>query len=353
MPQGVSTPMLIVGQDLAAIRGYMHSACCAAPDGYTAYLAFYDLLSSAHGFGGLGLDSHGAPIDLEYSWGAGPVNAYKTATEFGGGHLAIGLSIAENEHPGGLDALLEGAFDANIDQLAQLFRHVEGAVFLRIGYEFDGAWNHGYGNAARFVRAWRRIVDRLRLGDAGNVRFLWQASASPIDDVLDGSPEDIVHWYPGDDYVDWLGFSWFLHPTATPMVAGAKPPKTQRQLADQVLALARAAGKPVMVAEAAPQGFHLGKLTRANISPLWDGPAGESVRPVTEDEIWRAWYGPLFDYLNANSDVVRGLAYVNCPWDQQPRWGPPYDEGYWGDSRLQLRPRLARRFSEAVAAWRD
>ena len=344
--------MLIVGQDLAAIRGYADSGCCAAPDGYTAYLAFYDLLSPERGYGGLGLDSRGAPIDLEHSWGAGPVNARKTATEFGGGHLAIGLSIAENDRPGALDALVAGAYDAHIDQLAELFRHVEGAAFLRIGYEFDGAWNHGYADAARFVAAWRRIVDRLRQRGADNALFLWQASASPIDDLLDGAPEDIARWYPGDDYVDWLGFSWFLRPDAAPTAANAKPTRTPRQLAEQVLALARAAAKPVMIAEAAPQGFDLGRLTRANVSPLWDGPAGEGARSMTEDEVWRAWYGPLFRFLGANADVVRGLAYVNCPWDQQPMWGPPYAQGYWGDSRLQLRPALARRFSAAVAAWR-
>ena len=107
-----------------------------------------------------------------------------------------------------------------------------------------------------------------------------------------------------------------------------------------------------MVAEATPQGFDLEALTRANVTPLWDGPAGEDTQAVSEDAIWQAWYGPLFDYLNANADIVRGLAYINCPWNDQPKWGPPYAEGYWGDSRLQLRPNLARRFSQAVAVWR-
>lgn len=224
-------------------------------------------------------------------------------------------------------------------------------MFLRIGYEFDGAWNQGYEDAPRFVRAWQRIVDRLRIRGADDVQFVWQASASPIDDLLDGELDDITRWYPGDDYVDWFATSWFMHPNATPIASVQAPPPTPRQLADEVLALARAAGKPVMVAEAAPKGLDLDALTRANIGTVWDGPAGEARQAVSEDAIWQAWYGPLFDYMNANADAVRGFAYINCPWDDQPMWGPPYAGGDWGDSRLQRRSQLAQRFSQAVAAW--
>ncbi len=347
-----SAPVFFVGQDLDAIRGYVDSGCCPSADGYTGYLSFYNLRSEADGFGGLGLDLDGRPIALEHSWGAGPVSAYKTATEFGAGHLAIGLSIAENEHPGGLDALVAGDYDANIDQLAKLFPYVDGTVYLRIGYEFDGRWNQGYEDGGRFVRAWRRIVDRLREHDVQNVAFVWQAAASVMDELLDERHEDIRWWYPGDDYVDWLGFSWFMHPDATAALDTAYRSPTPRQLAAEVLNLARATGKPVLVAEAAPQGFDLGNLARRNIGPLWDGASGKNLQAVGEDDIWAAWYGPLFDYLNENADVIKGLAYINCLWDEQPMWGPPYASGYWGDTRMQVQPAIAKRFSDALAAWR-
>ena len=210
------SPVFIIGQDLDSIRGYLASGCCPAPDGLTAYLSFYDLLSDARGYGGIGLDAHGSPIDLEHSWGAGPVNAHATAAAFDVPHLAIGLDLGAGDRRASLDRLIAGEYDANVDQLLRLFRHVRGTVYLRIGYEFDGHWNTDYRDPVRFVAAFRYLVDRIRASGAGNVEFVWQASASPFDDLLDGRHEDIGAWYPGDRYVDWMAFSWFLHPQARP-----------------------------------------------------------------------------------------------------------------------------------------
>jgi hypothetical protein len=33
-------------------------------------------------------------------------------------------------------------------------------------------------------------------------------------------------------------------------------------------------------------------------------------------------------------------------------WGPPYNNGYWGDTRLQASPLIAERFSRAIEHWR-
>ena len=33
-------------------------------------------------------------------------------------------------------------------------------------------------------------------------------------------------------------------------------------------------------------------------------------------------------------------------------WGPPYENGFWGDTRLETNPELARRFNQAVTAWK-
>ena len=346
-------PVFIVGQDLGAIRGYLASGCCPRPDGLTAYLSFFNLRSSAAGYGGVGFDNAGEPLAAEHSWGSGPVDARKTATAFGVGDLAIGLHLIDTVGSASLDQLIAGEYDANIDKLLKLFALVEGTVYLRIGYEFDGAWNAAYADPARYVRAYRHIVETIRSRDAGNVRFVWHASASPVDDVLDGRREDIARFYPGNEYVDWFAFSWFHHPDARPSVAVDHPPATPRELAEEVLTMARAAGKPVMIAEAAPQGFDLSRLSRRSISPIWDGDAGTGPRALSTEEIWRAWYEPLFRLMNDNRDIVRALAYINCDWDAQPMWGPPYAAGYWGDSRLQANARLAKRFSRAVADWKS
>ena len=343
---------LIMGQDLSAIRGYMGSECCVMPDGLTAYLDFYDILKPGD-FGGLGIDADGNPLDFEFSWGAGPNSAYLTATDFGVSDIAIGLSITENEHPGGLTRIVNGEHDAEIRQLANFAEMVSGTVYLRIGYEFDGAWNHGYGNADLYIGAYRHIVDVLRAAGADNFEYVLQAGAAGVDEIIDGGHEDISKWYPGDEYVDWMGLSWFMNPDERSFVPQEHfTPLTPGELSDEVLQLAREKGKPVMIAEASPQSFDLNENFTANHSPLWDGEPASNQRDVTDDEIWDYWFAPLFAYMDENSDVIHTLAYINVDWDSQPMWGPPYASGFWGDTRLETNSEIAKRFDAAVAAWK-
>ena len=171
--------LFIIGQDLDSIRGYYASDCCPVADAHTAYLDLYNLLSAPGGFGGLGVDENGTPLEWEHEWGAGPVSAWKTATEFGG-DLVIGLSMTENDHPGAIAQLLEGGYDENIRHLGRFIRALDGTVYLRIGYEFDGSWNQGYADRPRYARAFRRVVDVLRRQKVENVRFVWQSASSPL-----------------------------------------------------------------------------------------------------------------------------------------------------------------------------
>jgi len=343
--------LFIIGQDLGAIRGYYESGCCVDPDGHTAYITLYNVLSEPISYGGLGLDPEGKLLDAERDNGVGPLNVRKTAVEFPGG-LAVGLELVENSHPGALSQLIAGNYDGQIRQLARLFKMIEGPVWLRIGYEFDGAWNRGYEDADNYKAAFRHVVDKLREAEVGNVEYVWQSSTSPVDDVIDRGHEDISKWYPGDDYVDWMGVSMFLSLDEKPAAQLDYDAPSQRELTDELVNFARARGKPVLIAEASPQGYDLAQNFNANIGPIWDGPSKGDKKDVSDLEIWEAWYAPLFKYMNENDDVIRGIAYINVNWDAQPRWGAPHNEGYWGDSRLEANPEIARRFNQAMIQWR-
>jgi hypothetical protein len=322
------------------------------PDGLTAYLDFYDILKPGD-FGGLGIDAAGEQLDFELSWGAGPNSAYLTATDFGVSDIAIGLSITENEHPGGLKKIVDGLHDDEIRQLAAFAAMVDGRVYLRTGYEFDGAWNEGYSDADLYIAAYRRIVDVLREEGADNVEFVLQASAAGVDEIIDGGHEDISRWYPGDEYVDWLALSWFMNPDERSIVPQENfTPLSPGELSDEVLQLAREKGKPVMIAEASPQAMDLNENFTAHHSPLWDGEPTSDQQSMTDEEIWDYWFAPLFAYMEDNRDVIHALAYINVDWDSQPMWGSPYANGFWGDTRLETNPELARRFNEAVTAWK-
>jgi hypothetical protein len=344
--------LFIIGQDLGAVRDYYASECCATPDGNTMYLNFYALVSKVGGYGGLGMDLEGNPIEQEMDWGAGPASAWKSATEFEGG-LAIGLSIVESDAADGLARIAAGEFDRNIKQLAAFISKIDKPVYLRIGYEFDGGWNAGYEKADNYIAAWRRIVDGLREAGASKVEYVWQSAAFPLDILNDGGYTDIRQWYPGDDYVDWLGFSLFLNPDEGPAVNVDFQPPTGRELIGKVLDLARERGKPVFIGEASPQGYDLARRTNANIAPTWDGPQAEGVREVSDEDIWNEWFAPVFRLMEEHRDVIYALAYINVNWDSQDMWDAPYESGYWGDSRLQVNPYVAERFNQAIERWRS
>ena len=342
----------IIGQDLAAVRDYYQSSCCVQPDGNTAYVVLYSILDESLTFKGLGINAEGEPIEAEVDFGTGPSNLLKSATEFGGG-LAIGLELVENEHPGAMQALITGEYDQHLEQLAGFFKMIEGPIWLRVAYEFDGVWNQGYADTAQYISAYRYVVNHLRLAGVSNVEYVWQSSTSAIDDMIEKKHENISNWYPGDDYVDWVGLSWFLNLDEKPLGEITYTPPTQYQLSNEVLAFARAHHKPVMIAESSPQGFDLANNFNANIAAIWDGPANQDKISMSNAEIWDAWYAPLFKYMKQNKDVIRGFAYINDNWDAKPRWGAPHNEGYWGDSRLQVNPEIAGRFNQAVTEWRN
>ena len=341
----------IIGQDLDALRGYYASECCIRADGTTAYLSLYRLRDDSD-FGGLGYDLDGQTLNPEASWGAGAVGARQSVSEFGVSHLAIGLFIAENDRPNGLAEIADGTFDPEIERLAEFIKTVPGQVFLRIGYEFDGAWNQGQGDHSKYIAAYQHIVDQLDAQGVTNALYVWHGSASIMDDLIEGRHEDVTDWYPGSDYVDWMGVSWFSVPTEPPTVEGAYDAKLPLELANEILDFARIEGKPVLIAEAAPQGFDLSNGFRANVTPIYDGPSREDIQNLTSEEIWNVWFAPLFSWMNENSDTVRGLAYINVDWDKQPMWGPPYEGGFWGDTRLERDPEISARFNAEVEAWR-
>ena len=80
--------------------------------------------------------------------------------------------------------------------------------------------------------------------------------------------------------------------------------------------------------------------------------ASEYYGDATDDEIWEHWFAPLFKLLDDNKDVIHVLAYINADWDSQAMWGPPYASGFWGDSRLEVNPEIARRFADAIERWK-
>jgi len=161
-------------------------------------------------------------------------------------------------------------------------------------------------------------VSRLRFLGVDNFVSVWQTSAHPSSDD-DGSRSLIDpsfgNWYPGNDVVDWIGSSYF---------------SSDRHCHDALLNFARRKRKPVIIAEAAPQGFDLELGTKIDIYTNEEMSGG-----LTGRDIWHKWFKPFFKYISDNRDVIRAVAYINTPWKTQRMWATG-NNGYWGDSRIQV-----------------
>ena len=92
-----------------------------------------------------------------------------------------------------------GYFDKYLTEYAKKFKAVDGPVMIRFAHEFDNPaypWSEAGGNTPEdFIRAWRYVVNHFDSLGVGNVAWIW----NPWEE------EGLEKFYPGDDYVDWIG----------------------------------------------------------------------------------------------------------------------------------------------------
>lgn len=294
--------LFLLGQDNDTIADYLAALPAPRPGGFTSYTSLQRL--------------EGLETPTEY--GAGTMHLNQLANDHPQSVIALGLYLV-----GYLPAIASGQADANIEKLLDVLNGLDRPVFLRFGYEFDGAWNRY--DPHEFVAAWKHFHARMQARSSRNVVLVWQ-SAAYCGGTFEGHP--VSDWYPGDEHVDWIGLSYF-----------AQGDCAYRPL-HELLEFARAHDKPVMIAESAPQRYATGALTYST--------DGKTFARRTAEQVWDEWYAPYFDFIHANADVIRAVAYVNAHWDSQPMWGPPYSNGYWGDSRVQANDSLTQRWLDEL-----
>ena len=168
----------------------------------------------------------------------------------------------------------KGHFDKQIKRYAKWAKTTNRPIYLRIGYEFDGP--HNELEPKKYVKAYRRIVDLLRSEGADNIAFVWHSYMwQPYKDY------PVSDWYPGDDYVDWVGVSMFgqayrdddFGPYSAPILDFAKQHK-----------------KPVMIAEAS------------------------AVYGIKKDnnDAWNTWFVKFFTF--AYNKNIRAISFINEDW---------------------------------------
>ncbi|WP_242928758.1 glycosyltransferase [Pontibacter vulgaris] len=96
-------------------------------------------------------------------------------------------------------AILAGNYDEYIKRYAQLIAKTGVPMYLRFGHEPENPfypWSPEYGNSPeKYVAAWRYVVDKFRQEGVTNVAWVWNPWKHTT----------MLDYYPGDDYVDWIG----------------------------------------------------------------------------------------------------------------------------------------------------
>ncbi len=105
---------------------------------------------------------------------------------------------------------------------AQAARFSETPIFLRYASEMNGTWQAYSGDPERYKEKWR-IVARVMRETAPNVALVWCPFSMPR--------RTIEPYYPGDEYVDWVGVNIYSvhHHDGDPARPGGEDPRDELQ----------------------------------------------------------------------------------------------------------------------------
>jgi len=212
-------------------------------------------------------------------------------------HIAVHLAYHDGTKYSDLNKKTLGEI-ANTDKYQKsivalvkgLEQHIRSPVFLRLGYEFNGAWN-GYTPAQNYKKVWRKIHNELLKYSVlrRRVALVWDATCN-----VEMSLQQWEAWYPGDDIVDWWGVNVLAtgDPVVNQICNGYNPAdptnRTALHTMTAFLDAASARGFPVLLAEVMNRGIG----TRL-------------------EQSWDAWFVPFFQGLVATHPAVRGFSYIN------------------------------------------
>ena len=191
-----------------------------------------------------------------------------------------------------------GFYDKVLLKYAKWAKKINRPIYLRIGYEFDGA--HNELDPKQYITAYKHIVDLFRKEGVNNIAYVWHSYAAP---TYKGHP--IENWYPGDDYVDWVGISVFGQ-----AYGGTNFGKDT----DRVLQFAKAHYKPIMIAESNP------------------------IHGISENDTqsWDTWFVPFFNFIYQKN--IKAVSFINEDWQRLNIPGI----SDWQDGRLYNNPLISQ-----------
>jgi endoglucanase len=169
----------------------------------------------------------------------------------------------------GLDDVLAGKHNAYIDQFAMDVKNWGGAIFIRFLHEFNGNWYVWSGNKngrenggpQKVKQVWRYVVDRFRALGVTNVKWVWCPHAYGFD-ISPESWNGPANYWPGEDYVDWLGIDAYNWYPEDPWGSKRLYQDFNDCFADIYNALLALTHKPIMIAEMGTGEFDYNGITK-------------------------------------------------------------------------------------------
>jgi hypothetical protein len=175
------------------------------------------------------------------------------------------------------------------NELVRLSQDQHFSLFLRIAPEMNGNWNEYGQQPIKYVILWKRIVDIIR-ENTKDISFVWAPSVgasypfnpakvvgndtelmgldSNKDGTFDNQDDPYSVYFPGNDYVDWVGLSIYHYGLHYPWIDNviSQLGDFESQLNDHGF-YNTYKNKPVMVSEGAscyhvdsPNGIGIGEL---------------------------------------------------------------------------------------------
>ena len=229
-----------------------------------------------------------------------------------------------------LQRIIDGVYDTNLTHWAQDARADGIPLLIDFAVEMNGDWfpwsgvfnggktTNGYGDKdtpdgpERYRDAYRHIIDLFRTAGLHHVTWVFHVNLASAPDEAWNHPE---HYYPGDDYIDWIGFSCYGAQTLSEKWDGLEFSTQLRAYQSQIRAISTR--KPIAVLEFGVTDHH---------------PDGNK----------SAWLDDAFATILDNPWI--NFSAIN-PWHED--W--QNEDESWSRLRLESSPEVTRTFRKWVS----
>ncbi len=148
-----------------------------------------------------------------------------------------------------------------------------------------------------FIAAWRHVVGIFNQVGATNVAWIWNLNTFPRPPANWGIDTDLAGYYPGDEFVTWVGFDHYDFGDPTNPDTDPRTPATWLDPHYQFALLHR---KPIFVAE-------------------WGVRHNGSVLTAAQQN---QWLNAMFDYFDSHAQI-KAIAYFNYSMINDATWNNP------------------------------